>query len=64
MADEYPGSERHFEPRQTYTKKTVRVVAGRSLDEWRDFARRDDCLDQMVPSDLRQLIAAIPKPNS
>lgn len=38
---------------------TVRVIAGKSLEEWREFARRDDCLDHMVPSDLRQLIAAI-----
>ncbi|MEM9764156.1 MAG: hypothetical protein AAF968_16885 [Pseudomonadota bacterium] len=43
-------------PRQ----KKVRVIAGKSLDEWREFARRDDCLGRMVPSDLRQLIGAIP----
>lgn len=34
-------------------------IAGRSLGEWREFAKRDDCLDLMVPSDLRQLIGAI-----
>lgn len=35
------------------------VIAGKTLEQWREFARRDDCLDRMVPSDLRQLIAAI-----
>ena len=35
------------------------VIAGRSLSEWAEFARRDDCLDRMVPSDLRQLVAAL-----
>lgn len=44
-----------------YTTKTVKVIAGKTLDEWKEFARRDDCLDQMVPSDLRQLIANIPE---
>jgi hypothetical protein len=34
-------------------------IAGRTLDEWQTFARRDDCLNQMVPSDLRMLIAQI-----
>lgn len=34
-------------------------TAGRSLAEWQEFARRDDCLDRMVPSDLRQLIGRI-----
>ena len=37
------------------------AIAGKTLDEWREFARRDDCLDRMVPSDLRQLISAITK---
>lgn len=31
----------------------------KSLDQWREFARRDDCLDCMVPSDLRQLIGLL-----
>lgn len=35
------------------------LIAGRTLAEWREFARRDDCLDRMVPSDLRQLVGAI-----
>lgn len=34
-------------------------IAGRSLNEWRVFARQDDCLERMVPSDLRELIAAL-----
>lgn len=37
----------------------VRVIAGKSIEEWREFARRDDCLERMVPSDLRQLIGAL-----
>lgn len=36
-------------------------IAGKSLEEWVEFARRDDCLDRMVPSDLRQLVGAISK---
>ena len=32
-------------------------IAGKTLEEWQEFARRDDCLDKMVPSDLRQLVA-------
>ena len=31
---------------------------------WREFARRDDCLDLMTPSDLRQLIASRQQPLS
>ena len=34
------------------------LIAGRTLEQWQEFARRDDCLDLMVPSDLRQIIAA------
>jgi len=49
-----------YRPAEIIATKLVRVIAGRSLDDWKNFARRDDCLDQMVPSDLRQLIKAIP----
>ena len=31
---------------------------------WREFARRDDCLDLMTPSDLRQLLVAREQPLS
>jgi hypothetical protein len=34
------------------------TIAGRTLEEWTDFARTDRCLDQMVPSDLRMLVAS------
>lgn len=37
----------------------TKVIAGKTLDQWKEFARRDDCLDQMVPSDLRQLLGEI-----
>lgn len=40
--------------------KSADTIAGRTLDEWRTHARRDDCLERMVPSDLRQLIGRIP----
>lgn len=36
-----------------------RTVAGRTVAEWREFAKRDDCLDHMVPSDLRAILGAI-----
>jgi hypothetical protein len=39
--------------------REVREVAGRTIDQWREFARRDDCLDQMVPSDLRAIVNAL-----
>lgn len=38
-----------------------KTVAGRTLAEWREFARRDDCLDHMVPGDLRELLSKIDK---
>lgn len=37
-------------------------ISGRTLEEWKAFARQDDCLDAvngMVPSDLRQLLGKI-----
>lgn len=39
--------------------KNTDTIAGRTLEEWRVFARRDDCLERMVPSDLRELISQI-----
>lgn len=35
------------------------IIAGKTLIEWEEFSRRDDCLDQMVPSDLRGLVSYI-----
>lgn len=35
------------------------IIAGQSLKSWQEFARRDDCLEYMVPSDLRQVIGAL-----
>ena len=29
----------------------------KTLDQWREFARRDDCLDRMGPSDLRVILS-------
>lgn len=35
------------------------TIAGRTLSEWRTISRRDDCLANMVPSDLRALVNAL-----
>lgn len=35
------------------------VIAGKTIDGWREFAKEDRCLDNMVPSDLRQLVGAL-----
>ncbi|MBO6508744.1 MAG: hypothetical protein JJ979_09755 [Roseibium sp.] len=43
-----------------HASRKEKRIAGRTLNEWRELARRDDCFERMVPSDLRQLIAAIP----
>ncbi len=34
-------------------------IGDKTLAEWKEFARRDDCLERMVPSDLRQILMAI-----
>ena len=34
-------------------------IGDKTLAEWREFARRDDCLERMVPSDLRLILMAI-----
>jgi len=34
-------------------------IANRTLQEWREYARRDDCLDRMAPIDLRLLISKL-----
>ena len=34
---------------------------GHNLDAWKSLARRDDCFDTMVPSDLRAIIAELEK---
>lgn len=44
-----------------HSVRKVAIIAGKSLDQWVEFARRDDCLDRMVPSDLRLLIGALRK---
>ena len=31
----------------------------KTLDQWREFAHRDDCLKRMVPSDLRLILRAL-----
>lgn len=34
-------------------------IGDKTLDEWQQFARRDDCLDRMVPSDLRLILGKL-----
>ena len=45
------------EPRLPVLRTPDGIV--KTLDEWRVFARRDDCLDRMVPSDLRVILSNI-----
>jgi hypothetical protein len=35
------------------------TIAGKTLAEWKQMAKRDDCLERMVPSDLRELLKHI-----
>lgn len=34
-------------------------IAGKTLAEWTDLSRRDDCFNQMVPGDLRAILQFI-----
>lgn len=34
-------------------------IGDKTLSEWREYARRDDCLERMVPSDLRMILAKL-----
>lgn len=34
-------------------------IGDKTLDEWQEFARRDDCLERMVPSDLRIILGRL-----
>lgn len=29
----------------------------KTIEQWQEFARRDDCLNRMVPSDLRAILS-------
>lgn len=58
-SDETPGVEYVRADLATINKPDEVVISGKTLAEWFEFAQRDDCLDHMVPSDLRQLISAI-----
>jgi len=40
-------------------QEATRLPGGYSLPTWQQHARRDDCLDRMVPSDLRQFLGLI-----
>lgn len=32
---------------------------GKTLEEWQEFARKDNCLNYMVPSELRSILGAL-----
>lgn len=34
----------------------------KTLEQWKEFARRDDCLNRMVPSDLRVILSNLSQP--
>jgi hypothetical protein len=36
-------------------------IGDRTLDEWKELAKQDNDFVFMVPSDLRQMLAAIPR---
>lgn len=35
------------------------LIAGRTLTDWQELARRDDVFSQIVPSDLRELVGVL-----
>lgn len=37
----------------------MKPIAGRPLIEWLELSTKDDCLEKMVPSDLRALVNRI-----
>jgi hypothetical protein len=39
------------------------IIAGKTVTQWQEHARRDDCFSSMVPSDLRLILAALAKAN-
>ncbi len=43
----------------THNLPVLRTPEGivKTLGQWREFARRDDCLDRMMPSDLRVILS-------
>lgn len=41
------------------TKPVDTKIAGKTLVEWKELVRRDDVFDNLVPSDLRQLLSQI-----
>ncbi|UQS95266.1 hypothetical protein Pam5_50 [Pseudanabaena phage Pam5] len=43
----------------TGQSETKHSIAGRTILEWAQLARRDDCFERMVPSDLRQLVGLV-----
>ena len=44
---------------ERYKQQPAKIIAGKTLEEWRELAKQDDCFDHMVPSDLRQLVGAV-----
>lgn len=57
--DDVSGIRAYLAAKDPTPANDERLIAGRTLEGWRQLARRDDCFDQMVPSDLRLLLAEI-----
>jgi hypothetical protein len=60
MTSEVLSTETKFTPEL----ETELLPGGYTLSEWIGNARRDDCLERMVPSDLRQLLGIIKRERS
>lgn len=57
---ELPGIPTHWRwPVESPEAEASRLFAGRTLAQWQEFAKTDNCLDQMVPSDLRAILNGI-----
>ena len=57
---EVPGKVTHWRyPPKSPQEEQAQKIAGRTLSEWKEFTKTDQCLDQMVPSDLREILGAI-----
>ncbi|MEO1564136.1 MAG: hypothetical protein AAFR98_11930 [Pseudomonadota bacterium] len=58
-ADKYAAWYDDRAPEYRHRLPVLRTPDGpvKTIQEWREFARRDDCLDRMVPSDLRAILS-------
>jgi hypothetical protein len=54
-----PMNRRVCEPEPQRMDVATAAIAGRSLAEWWELSKRDDCYRHLVPSDLRCLVQAL-----